>query len=278
MQVGYNSSMHKASPKLIVGNWKMNPGSLDEAKKLSSGIKRKLKQIRGAILVLCPPSLFFTDVAGKDAVRVSLGKKKSATKNKKISKLNFGVQNIFTGETGSHTGELSARMAQSIGAGYVIIGHSERRAMGESNEMIAQKVADVLAVELTPIVCIGEKSKESDGFMTELPIQIKTALSKVKPIDVPRIIFAYEPVYAIGAAHPVTGHEVHQRNIFIKKVLTEIIGKERAFKVQILYGGSADPEDTIDLIKNGAVDGLLVGRASLDVNSFTEIAEKAGSI
>ncbi len=248
--------------KLIVANWKMNPELLGDAKKILQKIKKGITRAKHSDVVFCPPALFLGDLRGKS---VSL----------KTGKVSYGVQNITTEVQGAHTGEISAEMAKSAGVRYAIVGHSERRALGEDDLLIAKKVAAALRADITPILCIGELKRDETGESLQiLYSQLKASLGLVAVNNISKVVIAYEPVYAIGAAQAVTPHHVHERNIFIKKVLTELFGKDNAFKVKILYGGSADETNAKALVGDGAVDGLLLGRASVNPETFITIVKE----
>jgi triosephosphate isomerase (TIM) len=250
------------SKKIIIGNWKMNPESGEMAKKLFQEIKRRSINIKRSNIVICPPSIFFNEL-------------KSGTTNK----IQLGLQNVHFEKSGSFTGEISAAMAKKAKAKYVIIGHSERRNMGESDEIICKKIGSVLRSDLVPILCIGEK--EVDGEANHLGFiknQLIKALGAVSVDELNKIIIAYEPVYAIGASQAIGAHDIYQRNIFIKKVLTEKYGKEKAFKVPILYGGAVNIDNAKEIVRDGAVDGLLIGRESLNAEHFVEIIKRVESL
>lgn len=249
----------KKKKKIIIGNWKMNPTNLKEAKDLYDGIKKRNLVIKKSLVVICPPALFIPVLSGKST-------------SKKIS---FGVQNIHKEKNGAFTGEISASMAKSTGSTFAIVGHSERRAQGETNDDTSKKVFTLLEQKMRPILCIGELAVDDHaGHLAFLKEQLIVGLSKVSSTMISQVILAYEPVYAIGAKEPVTSHEIHQRNIFIKKVLTDLYGKAKAFEVSILYGGSVNFENASELVTGGDVDGLLVGRDSLKAENFIEIIKK----
>ncbi len=191
----------------------------------------------------------------------------------------YGIQNIAKEKAGAYTGEISAVMAKGIGASYALVGHSERRMMGETNEDVAKKVALLLERNIRPVVCVGEKAvDEHAGHLAFIKEQLVKGLAGVSSSDITDIIIAYEPVYAIGAKNPVTSHEIHQRNVFIKKVLADIYDKTKAFEIPILYGGSVNFENAKELVKGGHVDGLLVGRDSLNADNFIQILKEIDSL
>jgi len=242
--------------KIVIGNWKMNPDTLKEAEALNEGIKKKLSSVKKAIAIICPPAIFFS-------------KLKSKTSSKKFF---YGLQNVGKDISGAYTGENSVLMAKNLGAAYVIVGHSERRAMGETDDEVSKKVNLLLKEKIHPVLCVGEpKVDEQAGHLSYVKTQLVKGLEGVSAADITRVIIAYEPLAAIGAKQPVTSYEIHQRNIFIKKVLADLYGKAKAFDVTILYGGSVNAANARELVSGGEVDGLLVGRSSLDAAEFIGI-------
>lgn len=242
---------------LLVANWKMNPESPEIARSIFLGTRRAASKLKRTDVVVCPPSIFFASV------------------NKLTNKKTFvGVQNVFTETAGSFTGEISVLMAKNAGARYAIIGHSERRALGESPEMINKKVLTALREELTVILCIGERERDNQGaYLMFLKDQLGTALSGIQKKYVDNLVIAYEPVWAIGKSdyEAMKGADVYETVLYIRKILTEMLGREYAESIPVLYGGSVTPTNALDIVGNGKVNGLLVGRQSLDPVQFKEI-------
>lgn len=241
--------------KLVVANWKMNPSSGKEASLLAKDvIKNTPKKID---LVICPPTIYWNDIS----------------KIKKSKNILLGVQDVFYKEKGAFTGEISAKMAKESGADFSIIGHSERRALGETNEDVSKKVLATIKAKLTPIICVGERERDMHaGYLDFLKNQILSALSLIGVGDVRNVVIAYEPIWAIGkeANESMGTHDIHQTALYIRKVLIDsysVSGKN----VKVLYGGSVAPENASDIVKNGEVDGLLVGHQSLIAKNFIEI-------
>ena len=250
------------SEKLIVANWKMNPATLHEARALFRGIARISMPPR-VTLILALPSPYLAPIAAR-----STGKKMS-----------FAAQDIFPGTIGSHTGEASAPMLESVGARASIIGHSEKRALGETDEAVARKVEAALGAGLSVILCVGERERDAQGaYLTFLDGQIRSALARVPRAQVGRVTIAYEPIWAIGksAAHAMKPHDVHQVVVLVKKTLTALFGAPAARRARVLYGGSVEGENAEALVRDGEVDGLLVGHASLDPVSFRGIVGAVG--
>ncbi len=249
--------------KLVVGNWKMNPQTLDEARKIFKGIKRVVASVKNVDVVVCPPFSHIQPL-GKTAGSVFMGS-----------------QDVFWEENGSFTGEISAQMLVDLSCAYTIIGHSERRAMGETNEMIAKKVASAVAKDLKVILCIGEKDRDVNGeYLEFLKNQLVSSLAKVSKRYLANIVVAYEPIWAIGKSfsNAMAGKDVQEVSIFIKKVLADTYGKDDSAKTLILYGGSVAPINARDIIEAGQVDGFLVGRQSLEPASFGEIIKIVSAV
>ncbi len=251
------------SKKIIIGNWKMNPLTTKEAVKLFSNIGKEISRVKKTEIVICPPSLFLE-------------------KLKNISrKAVLGSQDAFWGEPGAFTGKISAGMLYEMGARYVILGHSESRALGEKNESINKKIKASIAAGLTPILCVGETERDLEhNYFNSVKVQLEESLAGIFKHLVSKVIIAYEPVWAFSTTlnrKDATPADSLEMVIFIRKVLSDKFGSE-ASNVKIIYGGSVNEKDAGDFLKNGGVDGLLVGRASLDAKKFTEIVKIAESL
>lgn len=243
--------------KIVIGNWKMNPLSLKEAEKLFFDTAKSISSVKKTEIVICPPFLYLE-------------------KLKKLSKKIFlGAQDSFWGDKGAYTGEISVEMLYNIGTRYVILGHSERRAMGESNNDINKKIKASIGAGLRPILCIGESVRdENHEYLNFIKTQIEECLNGISKDSISKVIIAYEPIWAIGkGAYPATGEEFREMNIFIRKILSDKFGVKNILKIRIIYGGSVDEKNTTDFIKNGKTDGFLLGRASLDSKKFSKIVE-----
>ena len=241
----------------------MNPATLKEAKALNDGIRKKIVSIKKTTIVLCPPTIFLSTLKGKSSSK----------------KLFYGAQNISKEKGGAYTGETAVSMLKDSGGTYALVGHSERRAMGETDEDILKKMALLIAENIRPVLCVGEKETDDHaGHLFFIKQQLVKGLSLVSATQIKDVIIAYEPVFAIGAKDPITPHTIHQRNIFIKKVLTELYGKNKAFEIPILYGGSVTFENAKMLVEGGEVDGLLVGIDSLKTNNFIDIVKQIDKI
>ena len=245
-------------PLYLIGNWKMAPQTLKEARRITASIKRRASQTKKVTVALCPPSLYLGDLAPGN----------------RSKKLLFGAQDVFWESEGSFTGEESAEMLKEIGATHIIVGHSERRALGETNETVAKKVVAVLRAKLTPVLCIGESDRDTEGTYLEfLKKEIVESLASIDKTKLSKIIIAYEPVWAIGksAEDAMDSRSLHETALYIKKVLAEHFKTKSALQTVILYGGSATPLNTRVLLETSEIDGLLVGRASRQPEQFNEM-------
>ena len=243
---------------IFIANWKANPENYKEAQAYVREFC-KVKLPKGEKVVICPPALFLQGLKSL------------------LPKAYFGVQNISEVSAGAHTGEVTAKMAKTGGAEYVIVGHSERRKMGETNEVVAKKVALALKVGLTPILCIGEESRDMDGqFYKNLHDSIYECLGSLPKASIKNIILAYEPVWAIGSKGQVISPEdLGEAVVFLKKVLSDIAGEKITKKVKVIYGGSVNNKN-VGVLSGAGVEGFLVGRASLSVKKFFELINKGG--
>ncbi len=250
--------------KLIIGNWKMYPASVKEAREKFVAIKKVAATLRNVQTVICPPFVYVSDL------------QKLVTGNRVV----VGAQNAWVENEGAYTGEVSPAMLDSLKVSYVILGHSERRTLGETDELVYQKVLAALKTGLTVVLCVGERERDADGkYLNHISEQIKTALKGVQKKNLAGIVIAYEPIWAIGkhalrAASPDDALEV---SILIKRTLADLYGKDAGI-VPILYGGSVDSKNAWEFLVKSHVDGLLVGRASLDPKVFGEILKSADKI
>jgi triosephosphate isomerase len=246
-----------ARKKIVVANWKMNPQTLIEAKRNFSTFKKTKRDDKGVTVVFCPPFPFINE----------LNKSYSGTR------ILFGAQDIFWKDEGSYTGEVSAKILQSVGVRFVIVGHSERRSMGENESMISQKIQVTLKAGMHAIICVGEPTRDIHGkYLQILKEQIITAFDGVESGLLKRVIVAYEPVWAIGEGKSaIDNHDLYQTILFIKKQLIEKYDRKVGESISVIYGGSVDSENSHVLIKEGGVDGFLVGRNSLNPHEFAKI-------
>lgn len=165
-------------------------------------------------------------------------------------------------------------MLKSVGVNFCIVGHSERRAMGETVEIISKKIKRALENKITPIVCIGEKSRDAEGqFFIDLRSIIESTLAGISKNDVTKIILAYEPLWAISTEGKgaITAELLRETSIFIRRTLSELYGNKIGTKIPILYGGSVNSKNAKEIVVTGGVDGLLIGKASLNSKEFIQI-------
>jgi triosephosphate isomerase len=243
--------------KIIIANWKMNPQSQKDAGLIFKGISKDSKNIKNNKVIVCPPFPFLF-IASK-------------FKSKKVF---LGSQNVSSKPEGSYTGEVSPKMLLAMGVKYSIVGHSERRKMGEDNTLLNEKILNLLKYKISPILCIGENKRDHDGFyLSFVSDQIKHCLSAVPKNQMKNVIIAYEPVWAIGkdATREATKEEFIEMKIFIKKVINDMYGEKVAHSIPILYGGSVNKDNAKIFIEEGGADGLLVGRDSLNTKKFSAI-------
>lgn len=243
---------------LVVANWKMNPESLDEAKKIFNGARLGTKGLKNTDVVVCPPFPFIQPLS-----------RLNRPKN-----LALGVQNISSEIKGAFTGEVSAEMIKNLGLKFCVIGHSERRAMGETGEIIRKKMQIAFDADLSPIFCIGERERDREGgHLGFIKNQIKESLVGLQKKYLVGLNIAYEPIWAIGKSYreAMSPTDIHETVLFIKKVISETFGSDIAGGSRILYGGSVEPENVSEITRIGNVDGFLVGHASLLPDRFSAI-------
>ncbi|MEK7170436.1 MAG: triose-phosphate isomerase, partial [Patescibacteria group bacterium] len=254
----------KKGKKIIVANWKMNPPSAAEARVLFAKERRGGARLERVETVICPPFPYLGLFAHARTGRVSLG-----------------AQDVFWLNSARATGEVSPEILADLDVSFVIVGHSERRALGETDERVAQKAKAALAEGLAPIVCIGEKERDEDGkYFGILKNQIKSSLAGLRRADFRECVIAYEPLWAIGksAREAMTPRDIRETSIFIRKVLADMYDATTAEQPALLYGGSAEASNTAAILSEGGVAGLLVGHASLDAAEFISMLKTANAI
>jgi len=245
---------------VLAANWKMNHGP-SEARAFIAAFLASYTPRQDRTIALFPPALALASVRDALAGR---------------SDILLGVQNIHSEDKGAFTGENSAPMARDAGARLVLVGHSERRhVFGEGNEATARKCAAAFRHALLPMLCVGEKIEQREAGNTETVVlsQLRDGLASVDPKDLPRVLIAYEPVWAIGTGRTATPADATAVHVVIRRELVTITGSmEIAAGIPILYGGSVNKENARALLNAGEVDGLLVGGASLEPGSWSAIA------
>lgn len=240
----------------VVGNWKEYPESIKDAGKISGALAKK-NVSKGITAVVCPPHPFLQTVG-------PLIKK---------GKYVLGAQDVSPLIIGANTGEVSPKALRSLGVEYVIVGHSERRAMGETNELIVQKIRAAIASGIRPILCIGEKGHSTAERSHAEIFEQLSILNDLTVRDAASLLIAYEPLWAIGAKAAASPEDAREMRIYIQKVLADTLGQKVLSSVPILYGGSVTPKNAKEFITTAGMQGLLVGRASLDPKSFIQIID-----
>ena len=243
---------------MVIGNWKMNPSTVTDAKvlfrKICKGVTKKHASVD---VMVAPPYPFLLAIAG-------LVRKTPVA---------IGAQHVHFEKTGRHTGEVSVSMLRSVGVSHVIIGHSERRAEGETDEQIRKTLFSVAKAGLYAVLCIGETKRDSSGsHFNVVEEQFAKAFTDFPRSLLGNVIIAYEPVWAIssgdGQGKTATPGDAHEMKLFIQKLISDRYGRPALKKVRILYGGSANAQNAEVLLKEGMVDGFLVGGASLKPKEF----------
>jgi triosephosphate isomerase (TIM) len=247
----------------IAGNWKMFK-TVHEAVVFVKELRNAVKDLSGVEIVVAPP---FTAVhAAAEAARNT----------------NIGVaaQDLYWEKEGAFTGEISPTMVKEAGAEYVIIGHSERRRLfGETDTIVNRKTSAAIAADLTPIVCVGEtlEEREASATLDVLDRQLKDGLDRLTGGQIAELVIAYEPVWAIGTGRNATAAQAGEAHAHIRMRLRQWFGGDAADHCHVIYGGSVKPDNIRELIAEPDVDGALVGGASLDVKSFSEIVARSRS-
>lgn len=244
---------------LIIGNWKMHK-TVSEAVEFARALAASLPDAADRDVALAPP---FT----------ALHALSSILKNSPIA---LCAQDVHGEDRGAFTGEVSAPMLRDAGCRYGLVGHSERRRLfGESNEDANRKAKALLRAGLTPVLCVGESLEEREADQTTSVVrrQLKEGLNNLSADDIRRSIVAYEPVWAIGTGRTASPEQAEDVHRFIRQFIERMAGVERADAIRILYGGSVNPANTGALMAQKDIDGVLVGAASLDLDSFGKIIQ-----
>jgi triosephosphate isomerase len=261
--------------KIIAGNWKMNNGiaktgefftkletwfEADEiGKRAAAAVKTKKIEI-----VVAP---VFTSIAAASAAA------------KKSGIFEISAQNAYFEKKGAFTGEVSMEMLEETGCKYVILGHSERRhVFGESDELLQKKLSAALASKMLPIFCVGEllDERESDHTNDVLKKQLTCAWHNAAGDKLAeKLVVAYEPVWAIGTGKTASNDDAQHACAFIRELIAETFGITAAEKIRILYGGSVKAENSAGILEQNDIDGLLIGGASVEAESFTGIIATA---
>lgn len=243
-------------PKIIAGNWKMYK-TIQETEDFIKKLTPLVADSEPSIFLSVPFTAIQAAVKATDKTNIIVG-----------------AQNMNDASEGAFTGEIAATMLTEVGAKFVILGHSERRHIfNETNAFINKKVKRAISVGLTPIVCVGETLEQRDASNTEeiIKTQLSESLADVTEEQLSNTLIAYEPVWAIGTGMTATPELAQEVHAFCRQYIEELWGANAAQKVVILYGGSVKPNNARQLMDQEDIDGLLVGGASLDAESFSNI-------
>src|ERR687894_1036443 len=246
---------------MMAANWKMNK-LIREAEEYVEELLPKISDAEGADVAIFPPFTCLPEVV-------------RATRETPVL---AGAQNFYFEDSGAFTGEVSAPMLLDAGAGAVVVGHSERREIfGETDEMVARKTARAVSAGILPVVCVGETKEERDaGEMWEkVSGQVRAVFEQVDEPDGNSLVFAYEPIWAIGTGDTATPEDAQDAIGQIRDLLRELGGEDFAGAVRILYGGSVKPDNVAEIMAQEDVDGALVGGAGLEGESFMQLVEAA---
>lgn len=242
--------------KIIIGNWKMNPSSLEETKKIIRKTRACVHTLKSTEVVACPPFVY-----------IPAGFSKKNPENFKL-----GAQTVSSELGGPHTGEVSISMLKDLGVQYVIVGHSEERARGNTDDIVSKKIKAVVEAGMYAVLCVGEKIRDEAGlYLNTLKEQIQNSLANIPQNKAKNIIIAYEPIWAIGATESMKPEQVYEMSLFVKKVFSDVFSQDQAMKINVLYGGSVNFRNASEIIKISQVDGLLVGRESVNMPGFIEL-------
>lgn len=251
---------------IVVANWKMNPATMREAKKLFDATRKAAESARNVTLIVAPPVIFLRELRAR-------------YKGKRIA---FAVQSASAEGGGAYTGDISLLQAKDAGAQYVLVGHSEQRAKGESNETAGKIVVAALVSGITPVLCVGERERSQSGeHFNVVKEQLRAAFADVEPGKVTKVLVAYEPVWAIGGEKTMNPRDMHEMTIFIRKTIVGMSsggesasggkGYEAGMNVKILYGGATTESNALPMLEESGVQGLLVGHVSIDAYRFAAL-------
>lgn len=246
---------------IIAGNWKMNK-TPSETKAFAEQFKAILPKTKWCDIVVCAPTVDLS----------------AAVRAFKDSRIAVGAENVYFEKSGAYTGEISADMLADLGVRYVIVGHSERRALfGETDEIVNKKVLAALEAGLNPIICVGESlaQREMGVTMELIALQVKSALAGVSAEQMRRCVIAYEPIWAIGTGKTATAEQAGEVCTNIRATIRSLYGARVARSVTIQYGGSMNPKNAAELLAQPDIDGGLIGGAALKPDQFVDIINAA---
>jgi triosephosphate isomerase (TIM) len=247
---------------LIAGNWKMHKTG-DEAAQTARQLKTLVADASGVEVMIAPPFTALSHVAAELAG----------------SEIALGAQNMHWESHGAYTGEIAPGMLTAAGCRYVIIGHSERRQFfGETDASVNRKIRAAVAAQLHPVFCIGETEAQRDAGQTfsVLDKQVKNGLEGLLSQDLRSLVVAYEPVWAIGTGKTATTEQAQEVHAHIRRLIAEIVDSDFGRNLRILYGGSVKPSNIKALMAMPDIDGALVGGASLEPETFSQLVNYQG--
>jgi len=247
-----------AKKRLVIANWKTYVETPKAAREFTKALRLRVWSFAGVDVVIAPPFPLISAVA----------------EDLKGSTLRVGAQSVSAFLPGAHTGDVTAATLKASGAALAIVGHSERRAAGETDENVRDALMHTVGAGLRAALCIGERERDATGaYFDILDKQLSSALSDFPKTSASKLLIAYEPIWAIGksAEQAMKPDALRETVIFIRKTLVHYLGREAGLSVPILYGGSVEPANVEALLAGGDVSGFLVGHASAVLEPFIEI-------
>lgn len=245
---------------IVVANWKMNPVTIREAKELFDATRKAAESAKNVSLVVAPPAIFLRELRAR-------------YKGKRIA---FALQSASAEGGGAYTGDISLLQGKDAGAQYVIVGHSEQRAKGETSEEAGKVVVAALVSGMTPILCVGERARSQNGeHFDVVKEQLRAGFADVESGKVTKVLVAYEPVWAIGGEKTMSPRDMHEITIFIRKTIMGVKG-ETGMNIKILYGGSANESNALPMLQESGAQGFIVGHVSIDASRFNALINSIG--
>ncbi len=244
--------------KIVAGNWKMNK-TLPEAQQLINEIINSCVEDTAVQKIVFPPFLFLP------AVSLATGQRNDFF---------TGAQNCHTHDAGAYTGEVSAQAIASVGATYVLVGHSERRQyFKEDSHQLKSKIEAVFRNKLVPLYCVGEvlNERKENRHFDVVGNQLSEVIKELSAVQLQQLVIAYEPVWAIGTGETATPQQAEEMHAYIRKIIAQLHGEAVAEHIPLLYGGSCNPGNAAELFSCPNVDGGLIGGASLKAADFLSI-------
>jgi len=238
----------------------MNPSSPEEAAIITKKVRAAASTSKHVDTVVCPPFVFIPLCLPRQPV----------------ANYSVGAQSVSADEGGAHTGLVSAEMLEKLGVEYVIVGHSEERSAGLTDLEVSRRAVATIKAGMTAIVCVGEKVRDPEGaYLATLKQQIHESCAGIVAGQVSHLVIAYEPIWAVGAPEPMVPDQIYEMCLFVRKILSDLFGQSLAAKVRVLYGGAVNSRNAAEILNIGKVDGLLVGRESVNATGFAEMIKVA---